>query len=391
MNPLINRLNNNLDKIQPSPIRAFDEHVSKIPGIIKLTLGAPDFNTPDHIKEAGIRAIQENQTSYMSTPGDNRLRQAASRFVKDKYDLDYHWENEVIVTVGATEALGSAFQTVLNPGDKVLIASPYFTLYQTMIYLAGAIPIEVDTSVNNFVMSSDMLRDALEEHGDAVKAVVLNYPSNPTGIVWTEEDAQAFADVIREYPVFVISDEIYSELIYDGEHVSIAKYLRDQTIVINGVSKSHAMTGWRIGLAFAPAEIMNEMVKVHQNFVTTASTISQLAAREALENGVDDAVPMREEYRKRRDFIYDTMTGLGFDIVKPKGAFYIFAKIPDEFSESSYDFCVDIAEKARIALVPGSSFGEKGEGYVRLSYAASMENIQEAMRRLTTYMEARRA
>lgn len=390
MTDLIHRFNNNLAKIKPSPIRAFDEHVSQIEGIIKLTLGAPDFHTPEHVKNAGIQAIQNNQTSYLSTPGDNRLRQAASRFVQEKYHLDYHWENEVIVTVGATEALATAFQAVINPGDKVLISSPYFTLYQTMIYLAGGIPVEIDTSNNEFIMSAEMLEEALLTHGDDVKAVILNYPSNPTGIVWSDEDAKAFADVIRNYPVFVISDEIYSELIYEGEHVSIAKYLRDQTIVVNGVSKSHAMTGWRIGLLFAPKALMNELVKVHQNLVTTAPTMSQLAAREALENGINDAEPMRVEYQKRRDYIYDAMTALDFEIVKPSGAFYIFAKIPADFKDNSYNFCVDIAEKARIAIVPGTAFGANGEGYIRISYAASMENIQEAMRRLTEYCEKRR-
>lgn len=383
--------NKNLDKIKPNAIRAFDERASKVPGIIKLTLGEPDFPTPDHVKEAGIAAINTNQTGYFSTPGDNRLRQAASAFVKDKYDLDYRWEDEVIVTVGATEALTTAFQAILNQGDKVIIPSPYFTLYASIIYLAGGTPIEIDTSSNSFVLSKAMLEEALAEHGDAVKAVILNYPTNPTGVNWAEDDAREFAEVLRDRPIFVVSDEVYSELVYDTEHVSIAKYLRDQTIVINGVSKSHAMTGWRVGLLFAPANFMQHLVKVHQNLVTTNSSISQLAAREALENGTDDAEPMRQEYVRRRDFVYNEMTGLGFDIVRPGGAFYIFARIPEDLEQDSMAFCLDLAESNAVAFVPGVAFGVGGEGHVRLSYAASMEDLSEAMDRLTQFVNNKRA
>lgn len=388
----LNKLfNTNIAKIQPNAIRAFDERASKVDGIIKLTLGEPDFPTPEHVKAAGIEAIESNQTGYFSTPGDNRLRQAAQAFVKTKYDLDYNWKDEIIVTVGATEAVTTAFQAILNPGDKVIIPSPYFTLYASIIQLAGGEAIEVDTSSNDFVLSKEMLEDALSGHGEAVKAVLLNYPTNPTGVTWTEEDAEEFADVLRDRPIFVVSDEVYSELVYDHEHVSIAKYLREQTIVINGVSKSHAMTGWRVGLLFAPAEFMTNLVKVHQNLVTTNSSISQLAAREALENGVDDAQPMREEYIRRRDFVYDSMTSLGFDIVKPGGAFYIFARIPEDLEQDSMAFCLDLAESSAVAFVPGVAFGIGGEAHVRLSYAASMDNLIEAMDRLTQFVNNKRA
>ncbi|XJS10762.1 pyridoxal phosphate-dependent aminotransferase [Aerococcaceae bacterium WGS1372] len=388
---LNNLFNHNLNKIKPNAIRAFDERASKVKGIIKLTLGEPDFPTPEHVKKAGIEAINTNQTGYFSTPGDNRLRQVASNFVKTKYGLTYNWEDEVIVTVGATEALSTAFQTILNPGDKVIIPSPYFTLYASIIQLAGGTPVEVDTSSNDFILSKVMLEDALTEHGDAVKAVILNYPTNPTGINWTDEDAKEFAEVLRDRPIFVVSDEVYSELVYDSEHVSIAKYLREQTIVINGVSKSHAMTGWRVGLLFAPANFMQHLVKVHQNLVTTNSSISQLAAREALENGADDAQPMREEYKYRRDFIYEAMTNLGFHIVRPGGAFYIFARIPEDLEQDSMAFCLDLAESNAVAFVPGIAFGIGGEGHVRLSYAASMEDLTEAMDRLTQFVNNKRA
>ncbi|MFL2127927.1 pyridoxal phosphate-dependent aminotransferase [Ruoffia sp. FAM 26255] len=387
---LNNLFNTNLTKIKPNAIRAFDESASQVEGIIKLTLGEPDFNTPEHVKDAGIKAIQDNQTGYLSTPGDNRLRQAAANFVKEKYDLNYQWEDEVIVTVGATESLSTALQTICNPGDKIIVPSPYFTLYSSIIYLAGGEPIEVDTAANDFVMSPEMLKDTLEEHGDAVKGIILNYPTNPTGVNWKEEDAKAFADVLRDRPIFVISDEVYSELVYEEAHVSIAKYIREQTIVINGVSKSHAMTGWRVGLLFAPANIMSQLVKVHQNLVTTNSTISQLAAREALENGMNDAQLMREKYVMRRDYIYDFMTRLGFKIVKPSGAFYMFARIPEDLEQNSMDFCLDLAHSAAVAFVPGSAFGIGGESHVRLSYAASIDDIKEAMRRLEVFVKEKR-
>lgn len=388
---LNNLFNSNLDSIKPNAIRTFDERASQVDGIIKLTLGEPDFPTPDHVKEAGIEAIKTDQTGYFSTAGDDRLRQAASRFVDQRYGLTYRWQDEVIVTVGATEALSTAFQAILNPGDKVIVPTPYFTLYASIILLAGGIPVEVDTSSNGFILSKEMLEVALSEHGDAVKAVLLNYPTNPTGVNWTDNDAKEFAEVLRDRPIFVVSDEVYSELVYDSDHVSIAKYLREQTIVINGVSKSHAMTGWRVGLLFAPAEFMSRLVKVHQNLVTTNSSISQVAAREALENGVNDAKPMRREYKKRRDFVYDAMTELGFQIVKPGGAFYIFARIPADLEQDSMAFCLDLAESNAVAFVPGGAFGTGGESHVRLSYAASMADLSEAMDRLTQFVNNKRA
>ena len=320
MNPLTNRFNQNVHKIGISAIRDFDHAVSNVEGIIKLTLGEPDFTTPEHVKQAGIQAIENNQTTYTPTPGRPDLLQAATNFMKEKYQLDYAMD-EVIATVGATEALSTALQTVLNPGDKVLVPNPMFSLYESMILLFGGVPVHIDTSNNDFILSPEMVEAAFEEHGDEIKAIILNYPTNPTGVMWTKEDAQKLAAILKDKPVFVISDEIYSELVFDGEHVSIASYLPDQTFVVNGVSKSHSMTGWRLGLLFAPREIMNQAVKVHQNMVTTTVTISQVAATAALRDGMDDALPMKKEYIKRRDFIYEKMTNLGFKIVKPTGAF----------------------------------------------------------------------
>lgn len=390
MTLLTNRFNKNVHKIATSAIRDFDQQVSAVEGIIKLTLGEPDFNTPEHVKQAGIEAIRTNRTTYAPTPGIPELLQAATSFMEDKYNLHYE-SDEVIATIGATEALATALQTVLNPGDKVLVPNPMFSLYESMILVNGGEPIHINTADNGFVLAPEMIEAALAEHGDDIKAIILNYPTNPTGVMWTEEDAKKIAAVLRDKPIFVISDEIYSELVFDRPHVSIATYLREQTFVINGVSKSHAMTGWRLGLLFAPRQIMQEAVKVHQNMVTCATTISQVAATEALVNGADDALPMRDEYIQRRDFIYDAMTALGFKIIKPSGAFYIFAQIPADLEQNSFQFCLDLAMKNAVAFIPGNAFGLGGENFVRLSYVASMENLQEAMTRLTQYIADQRA
>lgn len=389
MTLLDNRFNKNVHKIATSAIRDFDQKVSAVEGIIKLTLGEPDFATPEHVKQAGIDAILNNRTTYAPTPGIPELLDAASHFMKAKYDLDYE-KDEVIATIGATEALSIALQTVLNPGDKVLIPNPMFSLYESMILVNGGEPVHINTADNGFILAPEMIEEALAEHGDDIKAIILNYPTNPTGIMWTEDDAKKIADVLRDKPIFVISDEIYSELVFDRPHVSIATHLREQTFVVNGVSKSHSMTGWRLGLLFAPRRIMQEAVKVHQNMVTCATTISQVAATEALVNGADDAQPMRVAYIKRRDFIYDAMTELGFKIIKPSGAFYIFAEIPADLEQNSFQFCLDLALTDALAFIPGNAFGVGGENFVRLSYAASMENLQEAMKRLKHYVETKR-
>lgn len=390
MKPLSERLNQNVYKIGISAIRDFDQAVSSVAGIVKLTLGEPDFTTPEHVKQAGIEAIQNNITTYTPTPGKPELLVAATNFMRQKYGLEYDTD-EVIATVGATEALATAFQTVLNPGDKVLVPNPMFSLYESMILLYGGIPVHIDTSHNDFILSPEMVEAAFEEHGDSIKAIILNYPTNPTGVMWTEQDAQELAAILKHKAVFVISDEIYSELVFEGPHVSIARYLRDQTFVINGVSKSHSMTGWRLGLLYAPREIMSHAVKVHQNMVTTTVSISQVAATAALRDGADDALPMKTEYIKRRDYIYEKMTALGFKIVKPNGAFYIFAEIPADLNQVSYQFCLDLAQQNQVAFIPGIAFGIGGENCVRLSYAASMENIKLAMERLTAFVDKQRA
>ena len=385
---LTKRFNKQLDKIQVSLIRQFDQAISEIPGVLRLTLGEPDFTTPDHVKEAAKRAIDQDQSYYTGMSGLLTLRQAASDFVKEKYQLDYNPENEILVTIGATEALSATLTAILEEGDKVLLPAPAYPGYEPIVNLVGAEIVEIDTTENGFVLTPEMLEKAILEQGDKLKAVILNYPANPTGITYSREQLEALADVLHKYEIFVVCDEVYSELTYTGEnHVSLGTMLRDQAIIINGLSKSHAMTGWRLGFIFAPANFTAQLIKSHQYLVTAANTMAQHAAVEALTAGKDDAEPMKKEYIKRRDYIIEKMTDLGFEIIKPDGAFYIFAKIPAGYNQDSFAFLKDFAHKKAVAFIPGAAFGQYGEGYVRLSYAASMETIKEAMKRLEEYMK----
>ena len=384
---LTKRFNKQLDKIQVSLIRQFDQAISEIPGVLRLTLGEPDFTTPDHVKEAAKRAIDQDQSYYTGMSGLLTLRQAASDFVKEKYQLDYNPDNEILVTIGATEALSATLTAILEEGDKVLLPAPAYPGYEPIVNLVGAEIVEIDTTENGFVLTPEMLEKAILEQGDKLKAVILNYPANPTGITYSREQLEALAAVLRKYEIFVVCDEVYSELTYTGEnHVSLGTMLRDQAIIINGLSKSHAMTGWRLGFIFAPANFTAQLIKSHQYLVTAANTMAQHAAVEALTAGKNDAEPMKKEYIQRRDYIIEKMTKLGFEIIKPDGAFYIFAKIPAGYNQDSFAFLKDFAQKKAVAFIPGAAFGQYGEGYVRLSYAASMGTIREAMKRLEEYM-----
>ncbi|MCI1841900.1 pyridoxal phosphate-dependent aminotransferase [Lactococcus cremoris] len=388
---LLKKFNPNLDKIEISLIRQFDQQVSSIPDIIKLTLGEPDFYTPEHVKQAGIAAIENNQSHYTGMAGLLELRQAASEFLLKKYGLSYVAEDEILVTVGVTEAISSVLLSILVAGDEVLIPAPAYPGYEPLITLAGGSLVEIDTRANDFVLTPEMLDQAIIEREGKVKAVILNYPANPTGVTYNREQIKALAEVLKKHEVFVIADEVYSELNYtDQPHVSIAEYAPEQTIVLNGLSKSHAMTGWRIGLIFAARELVAQIIKTHQYLVTSASTQSQFAAIEALKNGADDALPMKKEYLKRRDYIIEKMSALGFKIIEPDGAFYIFSKIPADLEQDSFKFAVDFAKENAVAIIPGIAFGQYGEGFVRLSYAASMDVIEQAMARLTDYVTKKR-
>ena len=276
--------------------------------------------------------------------------------------------------------------SVLEEGDKVLIPAPAYSGYQPLVELAGAELIPIDTSDTGFVCQPEQFERAFEQYGSAVKAVILNYPNNPTGTTLSAKQLKAIAEVLKKYPVFVISDEVYAELTYSGTHMSIATYLPEQTIVISGLSKSHAMTGWRVGFIFAQKALIDELIKVHQYLVTAATTMAQKAAAEALINGVKDSENMKEQYQTRRDYLVQQLAPLGFEVTQPNGAFYLFCKLPAAIQTDSWQFCVELAEQAKVACIPGIAFGPEGEGYIRISYASSMEKLHEACKRIKDFL-----
>lgn len=381
-----NDLNETLTKIEVSEIRQFDEATSSIPDILKLTLGEPDFTIPEHIQKVAKQAIDDNFSHYTGNAGIPELRQAAADFQNKKYGLHYQPEN-VITTVGASEAIAVALGTIINPGDGVLLPAPIYSAYTPLINFYHGQEFRMSTRNNDFILTPQMIEDTIVANPKVnFKAIILNYPSNPTGVTYRPNDIAAIVKVCKKHQLWVVSDEIYSELTYGETHTSIASYLPEQTILINGLSKSHAMTGWRIGFIFADVEMINEISKVHQYMVTAATSIVQKAAVEALTNGIDDGKKMAGEYLKRRDYVYSEMKTMGFEMARPDGAFYIFAKIPTGYLQDSMAFCKDLAQKNHLAIIPGHAFGDEGEGYVRISYAADLSKLHEAMKRLKTYM-----
>lgn len=379
--------NQAVKNIAVSDIRQFDGEVSQIPGMIKLTLGEPDFNTPEHIKQAGINAIKANRSHYTPNAGTPELRAAAAAYYNQKFNWHYQAEN-VIATVGATEGIATALQTLVNPDDVVLIPTPIFPIYIPDTLLNHGQVVLLDTSADHFVLTPQRLEAAINaQQGKNVKAVVLNYPNNPTGVTYNHAELAGLAKVIAKHQLWVVSDEIYAELSYNQAHESLANFIPDQVIVVNGLSKSHAMTGWRIGFLLAPAAVTEQMIKAHQYMVTAPTTIVQDAALEALQNGQADSQQMAQAYMQRRDYLLKALRPLGFEMARPDGAFYLFAKIPANCSQDSWAFVRDLAKKQKLALIPGVSFGPSGDGYVRISYAASMATLQEAVQRLRAYVQ----
>lgn len=375
---------------KPGQILAFAAYTNKIPDIIKFTIGEPDFNTPEHIKKAAEASIANNHSHYAPSNGTPGLRKAAADFLAEKYGQKYD-PSEILITNGVTESIYDFLTAVLNPGDVVLVPTPIFPLYIGDSLSMGATVEQIDTSDDDFKLTPDKLQAALDKYGDRVKALVMNYPTNPTGVMYTQDELDALADVVRDKPIFVLADEIYSELNYDQPHASMEKTLHDQVVLMNGVSKAWAMTGYRIGVVAAPKPILDQIAKIHQAITTTEPTPMQDAAEEALANGKDDALSMKKEFQKRRDVLYDGLTKLGFECVKPKGAFYIFAKIPAGLEQDDTKFIYDLAEKGRVAVVASSFFAKGGEGYIRLSYATSMDNIKEGLKRLEQYVKENKA
>ncbi|WP_134644695.1 aminotransferase class I/II-fold pyridoxal phosphate-dependent enzyme [Weissella cibaria] len=381
-------LNERLTQIQPNAIRVFDAQISDVADILKLTLGEPDFNVPTHIKQAAIDSILADDSHYAPAAGTQALREAAVHFLSDRYNLQYDADSQVIVTLGATEGIYDTITAVVNRGDRVLIPAPNFPLYDPTVALAGGIPTYVDTSATGFLLTPDQLQGAIDTYGDQLVAVVLNYPSNPTGATYTLEQLSALADVLRETDITVIADEIYSELVYDGQHTSIAQYLPDQTLVLNGVSKSHAMTGYRIGFVVGPTKLIRAVGLIHQFAVTSASNPAMAGAAEALgtEAGRQDTLAMKAEYAARRNYLVKALRELGFAIPQPAGAFYVFAQIPDGLAQDDAAFSLALAQEGKVAVIPGSAFGIGGAGYIRLSYAASLADLQTAVARIAAFI-----
>lgn len=378
------RLNRAVKNIEISGIRKFSNLVASVPDAISLTIGQPDFPTPSHIKDAAKNAIDDNRTVYTQNAGLIELRMAAANYVNQKYNLQYDGETETIITHGASEAIDIVLRTLLEPGCEVILPGPVYPGYEPIIRMMGAVPVYVDTRASAFRMTSDAVAAKLT---NKTRCVIVPYPSNPTGCTMPVEDILSLAALLRDKSIFVLSDEIYSELTYDAPHVSIASMpgLREKTIVVNGLSKSHAMTGWRIGFVFGPRDLMQEVLKVHQYSVTCASSVSQYAALEAVTNGVDDALPMREAYRSRRDYVVKSLRRMGLEVVQPDGAFYVFPSVAP-CGLSAQEFATQLLYKGRVAVVPGNAFSAYGEGYVRISYAYSMAQLEIAMERLSIFL-----
>ncbi|MFC2950275.1 aminotransferase A [Virgibacillus sediminis] len=378
-------LNDNVKNIEISGIRKFFNIVSEEEGVVSLTIGQPDFHTPNHVKQAAEQALRENKTTYTNNAGILKLREAISKFQESRYGLTYDAASEIIVTVGASQAIDITFRTILRTGDEVILPAPIYPGYEPLITLAGGKAVHVDTADYGFKLTKDLL---LNNITDETKCVVLPSPSNPTGASYSEEELRDLVEVLKDKEIFILADEIYSELIYDQPHASIATFpaVREKTIVINGVSKSHSMTGFRIGYALAPEWLQSHMLKVHQYNVSCASSISQYAALEALLAGSDSTKVMRNEYEERRNYVYERLIEMGLEVTKPNGAFYFFPKFPVK-KMTSFQLGLDLVQKGRIALVPGSSFTSAGEGYMRLSYAYSMDTLREGLDRLEKYLQ----
>lgn len=379
-------INERLKQITPSEIRAFDAQVSTIPGLLNFTIGEPNFDVPEFIKDAMKEALDKNFTHYAASDGLQELRQAIANFYQRRHQLDLNWQ-QIMVTVGASQGFMITMMALLNPGDKVLIPSPYFPLYGYSSILSGGESIFVDTSADGFVLTPEALDHQLQGHPE-IKLLMLNYPNNPTGTTYSKDQVKGLAEVLRKYPdVYVLSDEIYGDLVYDGDHYSMVEELPDRTILLAGASKSYAMTGFRLGFLHIPADLYEELFKIFQTMVTCVSTPDQWAGVAAYNDGDQAIDDMKGEYNDRRKMIVDRMTAMGFDIPHPAGAFYVFPRIPAKYGDDDQAFALDLAEKAKVGVIPGSAFGPGGQGYFRFSYAAAYEDIAVAMDRMAAFME----
>ena len=378
-------INSDVRNMPPSGIRKFFDVANKMKGAISLGVGEPDFVTPWHIRDEGIYAIEKGRTHYTSNSGLIELREEICNYLKRRFDLNYK-VSETLVTVGGSEAVDLALRTILSKGDEVLIPEPSFVCYKPCTTLAGGVPVTIETKAeNSFKLTKE---DVLSHITDKTKILILSYPNNPTGAVMTKEDLQEIADVVKEHNLMVISDEIYAELSYDAKHVSIASLegMKERTIIVNGFSKAFAMTGWRLGYTAGNEEIIKAMTKVHQYAIMCAPTMCQFAAVEALKNGDNSIEAMRDEYNYRRKVIVDGFNNMGLTCFNPQGAFYIFPSIKSTGMDSE-TFCEKLLQDQKVAVVPGTAFGKCGEGFLRVSYAYSIDTINLAIERIGNFIK----
>ena len=380
-----NPLSDRVTEIRPSGIRKFFDIVSEMKDAVSLGVGEPDFDTPWHIREEGIYSLEKGRTFYTSNAGLKELKEEICRYLSRRFGLGYDFDREVIVTVGGSEAIDIALRAMLNPGDEVLIPQPSYVSYVPCTQLAGGVPVIIELEEKDqFQLTREKL---LEKITPRTKILVLPFPNNPTGAVMNKAELEEIAKVVEERDLFVLSDEIYAELTYDGEPATIAALpgMRERTILINGFSKAYAMTGWRLGYAAGPERILQQMIKIHQYAIMCAPTTSQYAAVEGLRNGDEDVAMMRESYNQRRRYLLHALREMGLDCFEPKGAFYAFPSIK-RFGMTSDEFATRLLMEEKVAVVPGTAFGDCGEGYLRISYAYSLEDLKRALGRMERFV-----
>lgn len=371
--------------IQPSGIRKFFDILETMTDAISLGVGEPDFQTPWHIRDAGIYSLEKGFTKYTSNAGMTDLRREISNYLQRRFQLGYDPDSQVLVTVGGSEAIDLAIRCITNPGDEILVPEPSFVCYGPIAQLASGVPVPIPlTADNEFRLSPEQLETVITPK---TKALVLPYPSNPTGGIMERRDLEAIAPILKEHGIVVISDEIYAELTYGQKHVSMANIpgMYEQTLVVNGMSKSYSMTGWRLGYVCGPRELISQMTKIHQYAIMSAPTTSQYAAVEALKNGDEDIERMKEEYDGRRRYLVNGLNSLGLSCFEPKGAFYVFPCIRST-GLSSEEFCEQLLVQQKVACIAGNAFGDSGEGFVRMCYAASMQDLEEALKRIGLFL-----
>ena len=374
-----------IKNIKPSGIRKFFDVASEVKGAISLGVGEPDFQTPWHVREQGIYALERGKTHYTSNAGLITLREEICNYVKRKYNLSYEPKKNVLITIGGSEAIDMIIRSTITPDDEVIITKPCYVSYEPLVILQGGSVKEINLkSENKFKLNKEELLSNITKK---TKMIIMNYPNNPTGGIMTKADLEEIAQILIEHDILVVSDEIYSELSYKENHVSIASLpgMKERTIVINGFSKAFAMTGWRLGYALGPEELISQMTKIHQFAIMCAPTVSQYAAVEALKYGDDDVKLMRESYNQRRLFCLDKLNEMGIECFEPEGAFYLFPSIK-KYGLSSEDFSMKLLNEEKLVVVPGTAFGDAGEGFIRISYAYSIESLTEAFKRLKRFL-----